>query len=61
MDAVVASLRRKLGGRSEAIETVRGFGYIYRAEHGAARLRQRLTSLLTRFSCSDHAASGGRH
>ena len=27
VDAVVASLRRKLGGLSGAIETVRGFGY----------------------------------
>jgi hypothetical protein len=31
VDAVVASLRRKLGGRSGAIETARGFGYVYRA------------------------------
>lgn len=31
VDAVVASLRRKLGGLSGAIETVRGFGYLYRA------------------------------
>jgi DNA-binding response OmpR family regulator len=31
VDAVVASLRRKLGGRAAAIETARGFGYIYRA------------------------------
>lgn len=31
VDAVVASLRRKLGGSSAAIETVRGFGYLYRA------------------------------
>lgn len=30
VDAVVASLRRKLGGLSGAIETVRGFGYLYR-------------------------------
>jgi hypothetical protein len=29
VDAVVASLRRKLGGRAGAIETVRGFGYAY--------------------------------
>ena len=29
VDTVVASLRRKLGGRSGAIETVRGFGYAY--------------------------------
>jgi hypothetical protein len=31
VDAVVASLRRKLGSQAEAIETARGFGYIYRA------------------------------
>ncbi|MBV1796201.1 winged helix-turn-helix domain-containing protein [Siccirubricoccus sp. G192] len=31
VDAVVASLRRKLGSRAGAIETVRGFGYVYRA------------------------------
>jgi len=31
VDAVVASLRRKLGGLSGATETVRGFGYLYRA------------------------------
>lgn len=31
VDAVVASLRRKLGTLSGAIETVRGFGYLYRA------------------------------
>ncbi len=31
VDAVVASLRRKLGSRSEALETARGFGYVYRA------------------------------
>jgi hypothetical protein len=31
VDAVVAALRRKLGSRSEAIETARGFGYVYRA------------------------------
>ena len=31
VDAVIASLRRKLGGRSGAIETARGFGYVYRA------------------------------
>jgi DNA-binding winged helix-turn-helix (wHTH) protein len=30
VDAVVASLRRKLADRCEAIETVRGFGYTYR-------------------------------
>ena len=30
VDTVVASLRRKLADRSEAIETVRGFGYTYR-------------------------------
>jgi hypothetical protein len=30
VDAVVASLRRKLGGHAGAIETVRGFGYVYR-------------------------------
>jgi DNA-binding response OmpR family regulator len=36
VDAVVASLRRKLGGRSGVIETVRGFGYVYR-ESTAAR------------------------
>jgi DNA-binding winged helix-turn-helix (wHTH) protein len=30
VDAVVASLRRKLGSCASAIETVRGFGYIYR-------------------------------
>ena len=29
VDAVVASLRRKLGARAGAIETVRGFGYVY--------------------------------
>ena len=33
VDAVVASLRRKLGSLSGAIETVRGFGYIYRASN----------------------------
>jgi DNA-binding winged helix-turn-helix (wHTH) protein len=37
VDAVVASLRRKLGGRSGVIETVRGFGYVYRAESESAR------------------------
>jgi len=31
VDAVVASLRRKLGSQAEAIETARGFGYVYRA------------------------------
>jgi hypothetical protein len=31
VDAVIAALRRKLGGRSAAIETARGFGYVYRA------------------------------
>ena len=31
VDAVVASLRRKLGGMSDRIETVRGFGYLYRS------------------------------
>lgn len=34
VDAVIASLRRKLGGSSGAIETVRGFGYLYRASAG---------------------------
>ncbi len=37
VDAVVASLRRKLGGRSGAIETVRGFGYAYHAGADADR------------------------
>ena len=37
VDAVVASLRRKLGGRSGAIETVRGFGYSYHAGTDADR------------------------
>ena len=37
VDAVVASLRRKLGGRSGAIETVRGFGYVYHAGTEADR------------------------
>jgi DNA-binding response OmpR family regulator len=37
VDAVIASLRRKLSGRSGAIETVRGFGYVYRADAEAAR------------------------
>jgi hypothetical protein len=37
VDAVVASLRRKLGGRSDAIETVRGFGYVYRMTAEPAR------------------------
>jgi DNA-binding response OmpR family regulator len=37
VDAVVASLRRKLGGRSDAIETVRGFGYVYRVTAEPAR------------------------
>jgi DNA-binding response OmpR family regulator len=31
VDAVVASLRRKLGDQAGAIETVRGFGYTYHA------------------------------
>ena len=35
VDAVVASLRRKLGGLSGAIETVRGLGYLYRAANAA--------------------------
>jgi len=30
VDAVVASLRRKLGPLAGAIETVRGYGYAYR-------------------------------
>jgi hypothetical protein len=37
VDAVVASLRRKLGGRSGAIETVRGVGYVYRAANDTAQ------------------------
>ncbi len=37
VDAVVASLRRKLGGQSGAIETVRGFGYLYRVMAESAR------------------------
>lgn len=38
VDAVVASLRRKLGNNADVIETVRGFGYVYRAAaHGAQR------------------------
>ena len=36
VDAVVASLRRKLADRSEAIETVRGFGYTYRGSGSRA-------------------------
>jgi DNA-binding response OmpR family regulator len=31
VDAVVDSLHRKLGSQAEAIETARGFGYVYRA------------------------------
>jgi DNA-binding response OmpR family regulator len=30
VDAIMASLRRKLGSRAGTIETVRGFGYLYR-------------------------------
>lgn len=33
VDAVVASLRRKLGSQSGLIETVRGFGYSYRSDN----------------------------
>lgn len=40
VDAVVASLRRKLGGQSGAIETVRGFGYLYRVAAEPARPMQ---------------------
>ena len=35
VDAVVASLRRKLGGLSGVIETVRGHGYLYRMADAA--------------------------
>ena len=38
VDAVVASLRRKLGGQSGAIETVRGYGYLYGVTAEPARL-----------------------
>jgi hypothetical protein len=36
VDAVVASLRRKLGAQAGAIETVRGFGYTYHAPAATA-------------------------
>jgi DNA-binding winged helix-turn-helix (wHTH) protein len=39
VDAVVASLRRKLGTRAGAVETVRGFGYTYRAPAAVAEPR----------------------
>ena len=66
VDVVVASLRRKLGGRSGAIETVRGFGYAYqRAEANGRKAHDtavvlRLTAISHAFSCSDHAALVGQ-
>ena len=47
VDAVVASLRRKLCGRPGAIETVRGFGYAYHAGTDATGLKARDASVVT--------------
>ena len=41
IEAVVHSLRKKLGPRSSVIETVRGFGYRFRADLSAAQAGQR--------------------
>jgi DNA-binding winged helix-turn-helix (wHTH) protein len=40
VDAVVTSVRRKLGPESHRIQTVRGLGYRYRAEDGARGLSE---------------------
>jgi DNA-binding response OmpR family regulator len=39
VDVVIAALRRKLGVQAGAIETVRGFGYVYRASTAVTELR----------------------